>query len=111
MAPIVEADLSIWLTTRAASNKVKQIRKNPKVCLLFADLPNGEREASVHGKAELVPDLAARKRVWGLAAFNLFDHFPGRPDSPDFCVLRVLPDEIRWRESWAEGNKVFRPRG
>jgi general stress protein 26 len=109
MAPIVEDDLAIWVTTRASSNKVKQIRKNPKVCLLFADPPSGEREACVQGKAELVPDLATRKRVWGLATFNLLDHFPDGPESPDFCVLRVLPEEIRWRESWASDEKLYKP--
>lgn len=111
VSPIVEDDLSIWVTTSASSNKVRRIRKNPKVSLLFADSPKGEREATVQGKAELISDLATRKRVWGLATFDLFAHFPGGPDSPDFCVLKVLPEEIRWRESWAEGNKVFRPRG
>ena len=111
MSPIVEDDLSIWVTTSASSNKVGRIRKNPRVSLVFADSPSGDREACVQGKAELVPDLATRKRVWGLATFDLLRHFPGGPESPDFCVLQVLPEEIRWRENWAEGNKVFRPKG
>ncbi len=110
MTPIVEDDLAIWVTTTASTNKVKQIRRNPRVCLLLGDPPtHGEREVSVRGKAEIVPDLATRKRIWGLAPFNLFDHFPNGPESPDFCVLRILPEEIRWRESWAGGNKVYRP--
>jgi general stress protein 26 len=109
MSPIVEDDLAIWVTTNTSSGKVKRIRKNPQVCLLTGDPPGGEREVSVRGKAEIVEDLATRKRVWGLAWFNLLDHFPDGPESPDFCVLRILPEEIRWRESWAGGNTVYRP--
>ena len=110
MTPIVEDGLAVWVTTAGSSNKVGQIRKNPGICLLLPDAPSGEREVTVRGRAEIVPDLATKKRIWSLAPFNLFEHFPNGPESPDFYVLRILPEEIRWRESWKGGAKSYRPR-
>jgi general stress protein 26 len=111
VSPIVEDDLSIWVTTFANANKVKQIRRNPKVCLLFVELPRGEKRAAVYGKAEVVSDLATRKRVWSLATFNLSEYFPGGVESSDFGVLRIVPEEIHWQESWSGEGKVYRPKG
>ena len=111
VSPIVEDDLSIWVTTFANADKVKQIRKNPKVCLLFVELPKGEKRAAVYGKAGVVSDLATRKRVWSLATFNLSEFFPGGPESADYGVLRIVPEEIRWQDSWSGKEKTYKPVG
>ena len=39
VSPIVEDDMSIWVTTYSTSRKVKQIRQNPKVCIAFVEQP------------------------------------------------------------------------
>ena len=36
VSPIVEENMSIWVTTFSNSRKVKQIKSNPKICLYFA---------------------------------------------------------------------------
>jgi general stress protein 26 len=108
VSPIVEDDMALWVTTFVSANKVKQIKKNPKVCLFFAEQPSGEKRAAVYGKAEVVSDLGTKKRVWGLATFNLSEYFPDGPESDAFGLLRVAPAEIRWSDSWTGGEKVYK---
>lgn len=111
VSPIVEDDLSIWLTTFSNANKVKQIQRNPRVCLAFASQPSGDKRVTVHGRAQVVSDPATKKRVWGLATFNLAEFFSCGPESEEYGVLRIIPDEIQWHESWEAGWKVYKPRG
>ena len=109
VSPIVEDDMSIWVTTGGTSRKVKQIRQNPKICLAFVEQPNGEKAATVIGEARIIPDIEKKKRVWKLAPFDLYEHFPDGPDSNDFCLLKIIAKRIEWRESWTAGAKIYEP--
>jgi general stress protein 26 len=109
ISPIVEDDMSIWVTTGSTSRKVKQIRQNPKICLAFVEQPNGDKAAIVIGEAQIIPDMAEKERVWKLASFDLWKHFPNGPDSDDFCLLRIIAKRIEWRESWTAGAKIYKP--
>ncbi|MDY0341243.1 MAG: pyridoxamine 5'-phosphate oxidase family protein [Coriobacteriia bacterium] len=111
VSPIVEDDLSIWVTTFSNASKVKQIGRNPRICLAFATQPTGEKRATVHGRAEVVSDPVTKKRVWGLATFNLSEIFPRGPESEEYGLLRIIPEEIRWHDSWDSEWKVYRPKG
>jgi len=94
VSPIVEDDMTIWITTFAASRKVKQIERNPKVCLAFVEQPNGDKAATVIGEAEIISDTEQKRRVWGLAGFDLAQYFPGGPGSADFCLLKIIARRI-----------------
>ena len=109
VSPIVEDDLSIWVTTFSNSRKVRQIKANPSVCLSFVDHPDGDRSAVVYGTAEIVEDMKAKKRVWDMAPFNLLQYFPDGPASKDYCLLRIIANKVEWRESWTGGTKVYEP--
>jgi len=109
VSPIVEDDMSMWVTTRSTSRKVKQLRENPKICLVFVEPPDGEKAATVIGEARIIPDVRKRRRVWKLAPFDLYEHFPNGPDSDDFCLLKIIVKRIEWRESWKSGAKIYEP--
>ena len=109
VSPIVEDDMSIWVTTGSTSRKVKQIRQNPKICLAFVEQPNGDKAATVIGEARIIPDIKERNRVWKLANFDLYEHFPNGPDSDDFCLLKIIVKRIEWRESGIGGLKIYEP--
>jgi general stress protein 26 len=109
ISPIVEDDLTIWVTTFCSSRKVKQIRKNPKICLAFVEQPNGDKAAVVFGDAEIISGLQKKKRVWKLAPFDLSQHFPKGPESKEFCVLNIVVKKIEWRESWEGRTKIYQP--
>jgi len=109
VSPIVEHCTSIWVATSAGSRKIKQIRKNPKVSLAFVELPHGEKAATVIGEAVEVDDLGEKRRVWSSARFDLSEHFPDGPESPDFALLRIKVEKIEWRDRWEGGLKVYEP--
>lgn len=96
VSPIIEDDMSIWVTTFFKSRKVKQINQNPNVCLAFVQQPRGDKAAIVIGEAEIVPDLEQKKRVWGLATFDLSQYFPKGAESEEFCLLKIVTKKIEW---------------
>jgi len=104
VSPIVEEDMSIWVTTRSTSRKVKQLQKNPKICLAFVEPPEGDKAATVIGEALMIPDIEKKRRVWKLAPFDLYEHFPDGPDSDDFCLLKISPKK-------SNGEKTMQPNG
>jgi general stress protein 26 len=106
---IVEDDMSVWIATSAKSRKVAQIKKNPNVCFAFIAQPEGEKAATICGKAVIVSDSVTKERVWKLAPYDIGQHFPGGPGSADYCVLRIEIAAIEWRDGWAGGTHVYEP--
>jgi len=109
VSPIVEEDMTIWVTTFCTSRKVKHIQNNPKICLAFVEQPQGHKAAVVFGKAHMVPDLEMKRRVWNLASFDLSQHFPEGSECKEFGLLRIIPDRVEWRDSWEAGNRIYKP--
>jgi len=109
VSPIVEDDMSIWVTTRSTSRKVKQLRENPKICLAFVELPDGDKAVTIIGEALIIPDIRKKRRVWRLAPFDLYEHFPDGPDSDDFCLLKIIVKRIEWRDSGTGAAKIYEP--
>lgn len=109
VSPIVEDNMSIWVTTYSTSRKVKQVGQNPRICLAFVQQPNGDKAATVVGEAQIIPDIEERKRVWKLATFDLWEHFPNGPDSDEFCLLRIVIKRIEWRDSWTGKARIYEP--
>ena len=108
VSPIVEDDVSIWVTTFCTSRKVRHIQDNPKICLAFVEQPSGDKAAVVFGKAQMVPDVEKKRRVWSLARFDLSQHFPEGSECKDFGLLKIIPDRVEWRDSWEGGAKVYK---
>ncbi len=109
VSPIVEDNMSIWITTYSTSRKVKQIRQNPKICLAFVEQPRGDKAAIVIGEAEIIPNLKEKERVWGLATFDLSEHFPNGPASDEFCLLKINIKKIEWRDNWTSKVNIYEP--
>jgi general stress protein 26 len=91
----------------ASSRKVKQIQRNPKICLAFVEQPNSDRAATISGEAKIILDMEQKRKVWSLAGFDLTQYFPGGPSSADFCFPRIIPSRIEWRDSWAGQSKIY----
>jgi general stress protein 26 len=109
MTPIIEADMTIWLATFNSSRKVKQIKKNPRVCLAFISQPNGDKTAIVMGKAKIVNDLKDKKRVWKIASYDMSQYFKKGPASAEFCLLKIIISKIEWWNDWQTGRQVYKP--
>jgi len=109
VSPIVEADMTLWVTTFCTSRKVKQIRKNSKICLAFVEQPRGDKAATVIGEAKIIENVEEKRRVWNLATFDLSQHFPNGPESDEFCLLKIVIKKIEWRDSWTAKLKIYEP--
>ncbi|MCJ7508964.1 MAG: pyridoxamine 5'-phosphate oxidase family protein [candidate division Zixibacteria bacterium] len=110
MSAIVEDDMNIWMATSSNSRKVKQIKKNPKICLAFVKQPNGDRSAFVMGKVKIIDSLKEKKRIWKIAGYDMSQYFKDGPQSKEFCLLKVIPKKIEWWESWESGRKFYKPK-
>ncbi|KPL01068.1 MAG: hypothetical protein AMJ91_01885 [candidate division Zixibacteria bacterium SM23_73_3] len=109
VSAMVEDDMSVWVATSAASRKVQQLKKNPKVSLAFVQQPQGEKAATIIGEAEIVEDMEQKKRVWGLASYDPLQFWPDGPESEDYCVLRINIKQVEWWESFESGMKTYEP--
>lgn len=107
VSPIVEDNMSIWVTTYSTSRKVTQIRRNPKICLAFVDQPRGDKAAFVIGKAEIVTDFEEKERVWKIATLDLSQYFSNGPKSDEFCLLKININKIEWRDSLASKINIY----
>ena len=109
VSSIIEDNLSVWVTTFNSSRKVQQIKQNPKVCLAFVEQPSGDKAATVIGQAEIIPDMEEKKRIWGIASFDLLQYFPEGPETKEYCLLKINIKKIEWRDSWTGGQKIYEP--
>jgi len=76
---------SIWYATALSSNKVRQVRLNPQVCLaIWAD----GRHCRVFGRAEIVTDAAVKRQLW---EDSWRTYFRGE-DDPEYVLLKVVPE-------------------
>jgi len=57
-----ESDMTVWMATNSRSRKVGEIRRNPSVCLYYADHSRATGYVSITGKAYLVDDMQEKLR-------------------------------------------------
>lgn len=78
----------VWMATNINTRKVRQIRKDARVSLYYADHANAIGYVAVTGRAELVDDMKevlARKRAYWDQAF---------PGLKDIVLIKVVPERI-----------------
>ena len=82
-----EADMTIWIATNPLSRKVAQIRKDPRVTLLYFS-PSAMAYVTVIGRAALVTNPAEKAKRWkeDWAAF-----YKDRNHGEDYVLIRVTP--------------------
>jgi general stress protein 26 len=81
----VKNDFVVWFATARSSRKVREIRKNPKVSVYFADHGAAKGYVTVSGKAEVIDDkplLMKMKR----------DYWKNIPDWENkFVLIQIVP--------------------
>ena len=80
-----ETDFTVWLGTNPKSRKVDQIKKDPHVCLYYAD-PEGSGYVMIEGIAQLINCTAEKERHWK-KEWEAF--YPNRNEA--FLLIRVSP--------------------
>jgi general stress protein 26 len=88
--PLIAADGSIWIATNPLTRKVQEIKKDPRVTLMFFNAAAGEYVA-VLGRAGLVSD-AARKAAHWRAEWKPF--YKDEHRGADFVLFEVRPHRL-----------------
>ena len=82
-----DEDFLIYLTTSASSDKMTQIKANPKVSVYFCK-PDDLRSLMLAGTIEIVNDTELEKQIWQDGWEN---YYPGGADDPGYTILRLSP--------------------
>lgn len=84
----VDDDATLWFFTSRDSDKISEIRADPRVCLTYAN--SAERVfVALSGEAAIVDDRVRTAALWRPAQ-RIF--FPHGPDDPSLTLVRVEPD-------------------
>jgi len=76
-----------WLGTNTSSQKVRQLRQDPRVCLYYADTATFEG-LSLQGTVAEVLDPETRAALW-MDGWETY--YPGGRDGGDFSLFRFSP--------------------
>jgi len=81
-----------YFTTNTSSQKVKQLRNNPKACIYFYN-QSGYIGVMLVGTAVVLEDEAAKKMIWRTG--DELYYAKGASD-PDYCVLMFTAEKLRF---------------
>jgi len=85
--PLVAADRTIWIATNRLTRKVEEIRRDPRVTLLFFNAAANEY-VTVLGRARVVDDATTKAARWK-AEWGPF--YPNGYRGQDFMLFEVRP--------------------
>ncbi|HOS43080.1 MAG TPA: pyridoxamine 5'-phosphate oxidase family protein [Armatimonadota bacterium] len=78
----------IWYASLVSSEKVAQIRRQPRVAIsAFADGTTVE----IRGRADVITDAEVKRARWH-ESWQPF--FPNGHDDPDYVLITITPDEV-----------------
>lgn len=93
-------DFMVYVATNTSSRKRKEIEENPRIGLYYCR-PREFLGMSLVGDVEIVDDRAIKEAVWA-DGWERYFRTTGRPDDPDYTLLRLYPKNVR---GWAGSEK------
>ena len=85
-----DGDFITWIATNPLTRKVNEIRRNPRVTLLYFDAVSSSYVTLV-GRAALVTDAAEKARHWKEEWSPFYETRDGKKD---FTLIRVTPARL-----------------
>lgn len=99
-----EFDGDLWFFAYDTSDKISQIRANPKVNVALANDKSSEW-TSIAGSAEVVHDRAKAEQLW---AKPLETWFPDGLDTPGLALIKVHADTAEyWDASTSKARQLL----
>ncbi|MCH5377357.1 MAG: pyridoxamine 5'-phosphate oxidase family protein [Planctomycetes bacterium] len=93
-AYVARDEHAVYFLTDVEGHKDNEIKRNPNVCLAFAD-PDNQTYVSVTGTAIVSNDRQKIKELWSTPARVWWDD----PDDPSIRVLEVTPKDAQYWDS------------
>lgn len=84
-------DHLVYFTTNASSQKIIQIKNNPKVSVYYAK-PIEWRGLMLGGTMEIVEEQAIKDALWQ-DSWTMY--YPGGPTDDDYAILGLTPDILK----------------
>jgi PPOX class probable F420-dependent enzyme len=103
-----EADFTIWIATNPLTRKVTEIRRDPRVTLLYFNAAAAEY-VTVLGTATLVADSAEKARHWKA---EWAAYYKDGPRGDGYLLIRVRPTRLEVvspRHGLVNDPKTWRP--
>ncbi len=85
-----EGDMTVWLATNPLTRKVGEIKKNPRVTLVYFDASK-VAYVTLLGTAGLVSDAAEKAKRWKEQWSKLYKD---RNRGDDYLLIRVKPERL-----------------
>ena len=95
-----DGDFMVYVATNTSSRKRKDIEANPRIGLYYC-WPSEFFGMSLVGDVEIVDDAATKEAVWA-DGWERYFRTTGRPDDPDYTLLRLYPRSAR---GWTGSEK------
>ena len=96
----VEDDGDLWFFTKNDSRKVRELTRDPRVLVSFAD-PKDQTFVSISGQAEVVDDREKVSALWN-EIYRAW--FPGGVQDPNVVLVRVRAEHA---EYWDNSTSVM----
>ena len=96
---------TLYTITAPASNKVREIEKNPAVTWLFTRV-NFNEILKLHGVASLEDEPLLKSQIWDIVGRKTWRYFTINRENPEFLVLVT---KVRSIEYYAPQEGVFEP--
>ncbi|MBN2082428.1 pyridoxamine 5'-phosphate oxidase family protein [bacterium] len=88
----LDDDFTVWFASFASSNKLGQLRVNPRVCLSYFE---SGCDVRLFGRAEILDDQPAKDAIWRPELARLF---PRGAADPELIVLKITPQRVLYRD-------------
>jgi PPOX class probable F420-dependent enzyme len=85
-----EEDMTVWIATNPVTRKVAQIKKDPRVTLLYYD-PDSQAYVTILGRAQVISDPVQKAKRWKEAWATLYKN-KNRGD--DYVLIQVKPARL-----------------
>lgn len=87
---VPEPDLTVWIATNPLTRKVAEIRRDPRVTMLYFNTA-AQEYVTLHGTATLVTDSAEKARRWKPEWAPLYK---GGPRGDGYLLVRIRPSRL-----------------
>ncbi len=93
-----QEDLLVYISTNTSSNKIREIKANPRVSVYYCN-PKQFHGVMLVGDIEIVSDSNVKKALWNEGWER---YYPAGVDDPDFTVLCLFP---KYAAGWYESSR------
>ena len=90
-------DFLIFMVTSSSSDKMHQIRANPKVSVYLAaysDTPSEFQCLMLGGEIEIITNQELKNRIWQ-KGWTMY--YPNGPEGPEYGVIKLVPSIAKGR--------------